>query len=68
MLDGVANSLENYMTLLAERQKLVAANIANADTPGYKTKDIDFQAEFRNALDGGRPMSPQTSPRWKGSP
>jgi flagellar basal-body rod protein FlgB len=52
MLDGVANSLENYMTLLAERQKLVAANIANADTPGYKTKDIDFQTEFRNALDG----------------
>jgi flagellar basal-body rod protein FlgB len=52
MLDGVAGSLENYMTLLADRQKLVAANIANADTPGYKTKDIDFQAEFRNALDG----------------
>jgi flagellar basal-body rod protein FlgB len=53
MLDGVASSLENYMTLLADRQKLVAANIANADTPGYKTKDIDFQAEFRNALEGG---------------
>jgi flagellar basal-body rod protein FlgB len=53
MLDGVASSLENYMTLLADRQKLVAANIANADTPGYKTKDIDFQAEFRNALAGG---------------
>jgi len=43
------------MTLLADRQKLVAANIANADTPGYKTKDIDFQAEFRNALDGAPP-------------
>jgi flagellar basal-body rod protein FlgB len=53
MLDGVASSLEQYMTLLADRQKLVAANIANADTPGYKTKDIDFQTEFRNALDGG---------------
>jgi flagellar basal-body rod protein FlgB len=55
MLDGVAGSLEQYMTLLADRQKLVAANIANADTPGYKTKDIDFQTEFRNALDGAPP-------------
>ncbi|MGA3028972.1 MAG: flagellar basal body protein [Bryobacteraceae bacterium] len=55
MLDGVASSLEQYMTLLADRQKLVAANIANADTPGYKTKDIDFQTEFRNALEGAPP-------------
>lgn len=41
------------MTLLSVRQRVVASNIANADTPGYRTKDIDFQAEFRNALDGG---------------
>jgi len=34
------------MDLLAARQKMVASNIANADTPGYKTKDIDFQFEF----------------------
>lgn len=37
------------MDLLSARQKLVAGNIANADTPGYLTQDIDFQAEFRNA-------------------
>ena len=55
MLDGISSNLEQYMTLLADRQKLVAANIANADTPGYKTKDIDFQTEFRNALQGGTP-------------
>ena len=55
MLDGIASSLEQYMTLLADRQKLVAANIANADTPGYKTKDIDFQTEFRNAFSGAPP-------------
>ena len=34
------------MDLLSTRRKLVASNIANADTPGYKTKDIDFQFEF----------------------
>ena len=37
------------MDLLSARQKLVASNIANADTPGYRTRDLDFQTEFRNA-------------------
>ena len=52
MLDPLAGQLEHYMDLLSARQKLVAANIANADTPGYKTQDIDFQAEFLNASSG----------------
>lgn len=46
------------MTLLSERQKLVASNIANADTPGYHTKDIDFKSEFENAMSGESPSSP----------
>src|SRR3954452_14443451 len=49
MLDRVTGQLERYMDLLSARQKLVASNIANADTPGYQTQDFDFQAEFRNA-------------------
>ena len=57
MMDGMTVSLERYMDLLAARQKLVASNIANADTPGYKTRDLDFQSEFRNALEaGGTPV------------
>ncbi len=40
------------MNLLSLRQKLVASNIANADTPGYKTQDVDFQASFQALLDG----------------
>src|SRR6202007_2234356 len=43
------------MNLLSARQKLVASNIANLDTPGYKTKDIDFQFEFLSQLEGGSP-------------
>lgn len=52
MLDPLAAKLEHYMDLLSARQKLVASNIANADTPGYKTQDIDFQSEFLNATAG----------------
>ena len=44
------------MDLLSARQKLVASNIANADTPGYKTQDLDFQASFQSALAGGMPQ------------
>ncbi len=54
MFDRLSGEIEHYMDLLSARQKLVASNIANADTPGYKTQDIDFQSEFANAL-GGEP-------------
>ena len=50
MLDPVTLHIERYMDLLSARQKLVAANIANADTPGYRARDIDFQSEFQSAI------------------
>ena len=52
MLQPIAGQLERYMDLLSARQKLVASNVANADTPGYRTRDIDFQSEFVNAMGG----------------
>ena len=57
MLDGLTSNLERYLDLVSARQKLVASNIANADTPGYKTQDIDFQFEFASLVKG---QSPQT--------
>ena len=55
MLNPIAANLERYMDLLAARQKLVASNIANADTPGYKTRDVDFQFEFMSLARGANP-------------
>jgi flagellar basal-body rod protein FlgB len=55
MLNPIAGRIAHYMDLLATRQKLVASNIANADTPGYQTKDIDFQFEFLSLARGDRP-------------
>lgn len=49
MLNPIAGRLEHYMDLLSARQRLVAGNIANADTPGYKTRDLDFHFEFMSA-------------------
>src|SRR5580658_7833374 len=64
MFQGVAVDPERYMTLLSERQKLVASNIANADTPGYHTQDINFRSEFENAMEGQTPstIEPQGLP------
>lgn len=59
--DPLTSNLERYMDLLSARQKLVASNIANADTPGYKTRDIDFQTEFRNAIDATSPRASNVS-------
>jgi len=50
MLEGLGSNLERYMDLLTARQKLVASNVANVDTPGYKTQDIDFKREFESHM------------------
>lgn len=55
MLDPISSRIEQYLDLLSARQKLTASNIANADTPGYKTKDIDFHFEFMSAINGEPP-------------
>jgi flagellar basal-body rod protein FlgB len=57
VFDQIGASLEKYMTVLSVRQRVVASNIANADTPGYRTKDIDFQAALRDATDGILPQA-----------
>jgi flagellar basal-body rod protein FlgB len=55
VIDRITDRIEQYMDLLSTRQKLVASNIANADTPGYKTKDIDFQFEYMSLTQGANP-------------
>lgn len=44
-LDGHAKALD----LLAQRQKVLAGNIANADTPGYQARDFDFAQALKQA-------------------
>ena len=55
MLENVGASVEQYMNLVSARQKLVSSNIANADTPGYQTKDIDFENELQSQMWGSKP-------------
>ena len=61
MLNPLGNSLEKYMDLLSAREKLIASNIANADTPGYKTRDVDFQTQFQSLLNGGQAQATEVT-------
>jgi flagellar basal-body rod protein FlgB len=45
------------LLLRAERQKVLASNIANADTPNYASRDFDFRAAL-NAATGGKADAP----------
>lgn len=56
MLDRLNASMSFYQTALdlrARRHEVLASNIANADTPGYKARDFDFKAELSRALSQG---------------
>ena len=41
--------LEHFLDLVAFRHELISSNLANVDTPGYRTQDIDFESELRRA-------------------
>jgi flagellar basal-body rod protein FlgB len=49
-LEGALFLQQQAMNLRANRQQVLAGNIANADTPNYKARDFDFTAALRNAV------------------
>ena len=55
-LDSLLKFHQQALSLHSERQKLIASNIANADTPGYKARDIDFRQAMARAA-GETPTS-----------
>jgi flagellar basal-body rod protein FlgB len=49
-LDQTGRQMGNYMSYLSQRQGVIASNIANADTPGYQTRDVLMPADFFSAM------------------
>lgn len=45
--------LERFLDVTSQRHKLVVSNMANVDTPGYHTKDLDFRSELARAVSAG---------------
>ena len=49
-LDRVGLELGSFLSYLARRQEVIASNIANADTPGYRTLDVAPPSSFSSLL------------------
>ena len=60
MLNRLTDSLDFHaqaLSLRSERQRLIASNIANADTPGYLARDMNFAEALREATGSGAPAA-----------
>ncbi|VYU63177.1 flagellar basal body rod protein FlgB [Metakosakonia massiliensis] len=53
-LDANLRFQQEALNLTARRQEILSANIANADTPGYQARDIDFASELKKVMERGR--------------
>lgn len=49
---GMTEVLGRYLDLTADQMKVTASNMANIDTPGYKTQGFDFEAALGSAMHG----------------
>lgn len=48
---SISNKLFEQLNFRGEKQKVISSNIANINTPAYKTKDLVFENELNNKLD-----------------
>src|SRR5690606_24541226 len=56
MIDRISDDLRFYQTAIGlrqQRQEVLSANIANADTPNYKARDFDFTSALKQAMGDG---------------
>jgi len=60
---ALSDALGSYLDLTSEQMKLTASNMANVDTPGYRTKGFNFEqaflAELNDASGAGGPLGAQ---------
>jgi flagellar basal-body rod protein FlgB len=54
----LSEALGRYLDVTSEQMKLTASNMANVDTPGYKTQGFDFESEFARELENSSFTAP----------
>ncbi|MFO0752737.1 MAG: flagellar basal body rod protein FlgB [Thermodesulfovibrionales bacterium] len=65
MADSSMKVLEKMLDIASFRQKILASNIANSETPGYKARDISFQNELGKAKAAFEGAGPEVSPSYE---
>ena len=61
----LSEQIGRYLDVATSEIKLTAANMANVDTPGYRTVGLDFEAEMRGAMEGVNEGVAPLEPRVK---
>ena len=58
--DAVSLALHTALNGLSQRQQVIADNLANVDTPGFRAQSVEFEASLQDAIDSGslEPGSP----------
>lgn len=64
--DQLPVAIKKSLDLRGTRQSLIASNIANSETPGYKAADIKFESQLQNALNENRIRLKTTDPKHIG--
>ncbi len=52
--EPMTQAMGSYLTRLSKRQQIVASNLSNIDTPGYRTRDVSFHATMEELLTPGQ--------------
>jgi flagellar basal-body rod protein FlgB len=61
--------LSGYLKVASDRQQVIVANMANVDTPGYHTRDINFHQAMQEVMNpDGEPQLESTSLEIQGLP
>ncbi|WP_319548126.1 flagellar basal body rod protein FlgB [Desulfogranum marinum] len=53
-LDSTSQMLQKVLDLRAKNQQVIGSNIANAETPGYKAKSLEFEDQLKSAMSGAQ--------------
>jgi flagellar basal-body rod protein FlgB len=65
---SMLQQLTGYLELTNQRQELIVGNMANIDTPGYHTKDMDFQSAMQDVVNSGNAKMEPASLEVEGLP
>ncbi len=67
MTDKIFGIHAQALRLRAERAQILASNLANSDTPGYKARDIDINSTFSHTLENETNLMTTNSAHFSGA-
>ncbi len=63
MFSKIYDILGESLNVLSDRQNIIASNVANANTPGYKAKELNFEEVMKNLVPSPSSIPMKTTSR-----